>query len=86
MGHNHQVLAYGYDRAGDELQIKLYDPNTDPGGGDGVHMVLNVGDPTHKTPITHNINIGNPVRGFFRVPYTPSDPSALEPSKPPGTG
>jgi hypothetical protein len=84
MGHNHQVLAYGYDRDGDELQIKLYDPNTDPGAADSVHMVLNVAKPTQKTAISHNINIDNPVRGFFRVPYTPSDPSALETANPGG--
>jgi hypothetical protein len=81
MGHNHQVLAYGYERSGGQLEVKIYDPNTDPGSGDGVHMVLNVANPTQKTVITHNINIGDPVRGFFRVPYTPGDPSALEPPK-----
>jgi hypothetical protein len=79
MGHNHQVLAYGYDRNGDDLQIKVYDPNTDPSSGDDVYLHLNVAAPTRKTDITHNMNIGNPVRGFFRVPYQPSDPSALEP-------
>src|SRR5204863_4047968 len=26
-----------------------------------------------------NIDIGEPVRGFFRVGYTPADPSSLEP-------
>jgi hypothetical protein len=79
MGHNHQVLAYGYDRTGDDLQIKVYDPNTDFASGDDVYLHLNVAAPTRKTDITHNINIGNPVRGFFRVSYQPSDPSVLEP-------
>jgi hypothetical protein len=78
MGHNHQVLAYGYERTGDDLQVKIYDPNTDPAQGDGIQMSLNLANPTQKTPITHNISIANPVRGFFRVPYVPSDPSGLE--------
>jgi hypothetical protein len=81
LGHNHQVLAYGYDRTGDELRIKVYDPNTDPDAGDNVQLSLNVAAPTRKTTITHNVNIGDPVRGFFRVAYTPRDPSGLEPSQ-----
>jgi len=79
LGRNHQVLAYAYNYNGDVLTIHLYDPNTDPAQGDGVHLRLNVSHPEAPTPIQHNVGIGDPVRGFFRVDYTPKDPSALEP-------
>jgi hypothetical protein len=77
LGKNHHVLAYAYDITGDQLTIQVYDPNTDPAQGDGVSIEVPM---TGTAPITHNINIGNPVRGFFRVDYTRKDPSALEPA------
>jgi hypothetical protein len=46
-------------------------------------MSLNIRNPSHTTPISHNINIGFPVRGFFALTYSPHDPSALEPPPPP---
>ena len=80
LGHNHQVMAYAYelDDAGN-LTIKVYDPNSSPASADQVQMSLNISDPPHATPISHNIAIGLPVRGFFHVDYEPHDPSALEP-------
>ena len=44
-------------------------------------MSLNLSDPSHATPISHNIAIGLPVRGFFHVDYEARDPSALEPPR-----
>jgi len=79
LGKNHQVLAYAYDYDVQELTVHLYDPNTDPAQGDGVHLRLNVANPESATPIQHNIGIADPVRGFFRVDYTWKDPSPLEP-------
>ncbi len=83
LGQNHQVLAYAYeqDNAGN-VTIQVYDPNTDPPNADGVHLSLNINDPTHTTPITHNVNIADPIRGFFRVDYTFSNPASLEPVTP----
>jgi hypothetical protein len=80
LGHNHQVMAYAYelDDAAN-LTIKVYDPNSSPASADEVQVSLNISDPSHTTPISHNIAIGLPVRGFFHVDYEPHDPSALEP-------
>jgi len=80
LGHNHQVLAYGYDLEGTALTIKVYDPNTARSSADGVQMSLDISNPAKGAPITANINIGHPVRGFFRVEYSPKDPSSLEPA------
>jgi hypothetical protein len=78
LGKNHQVLAYGYDLAGDQLTVKVYDPNTDRADADGVTLSLSVANATAATTITSTVNIGHPVRGFFRVGYTPADPSSLD--------
>jgi hypothetical protein len=80
LGHNHQVMAYAYELDdADNLTIKVYDPNTSPVSADQVLLSLNVANPSHTTPISHNIAIGLPVRGFFHVDYGPHDPGALEP-------
>jgi hypothetical protein len=80
LGKNHQVLAYAYeqDNAGN-VTIHVYDPNTAPSNADGVQLSLNINNPIHTTPITHNVNIAHPIRGFFRVNYTFSNPASLEP-------
>ncbi len=82
LGHNHVVLAYGYslDDASN-LTISVGDPNS--ADDDGVRMSLNIANPSHTTPISHNINIGFPVRGFFALTYSPHDASSLEPPPPP---
>ncbi len=75
LGQNHQVMAYGYDLAADgTLTLHLYDPNTPPAQADDVRITLSVLEPRHVTPITHNVGIGHPVRGFFHTPYTYHDP------------
>lgn len=78
LGHCHVVLAYGYflDDSGN-LTITVYDPNSPD--NDGIEMSLNIGNPTHSTPISHNINIAFPVRGFLALSYSSRDPSSLEP-------
>ncbi len=80
LGKNHQVLAYRYTLIRDILHLHVYDPNTDLAGSDGVFLSLNLADPTKATPITHNVDIAEPIRGFFHVDYTPADPSSLEPA------
>jgi hypothetical protein len=83
MGHNHQVLAYGYEvDDSNRLTLHLYDPNTAPPGADDVQLSLDLSNPSHTSPITHNVNIGRGIRGFFRTKYTFSNPAALEPTTP----
>ncbi len=51
LGHNHQVLAYGYDLDGDEnLSLHLYDPNHPL--DDNVRLLLNISHPEHTTYVT----------------------------------
>jgi len=75
MRHNHQVLAYGYDVAGGDLTLKLYDPNSPL--RDDIRLSLDLGDPARGTPIRHNVGVRFPVRGFFRVPYAPASPPRI---------
>ncbi len=82
LGENHQVLAYGYELDGDDLTLKVYDPNTDLAAADQVCLSLCLADPAGKSPITHNVGVDAPIRGFFRVPYSPADPHHLEPQRP----
>src|SRR5262249_29904114 len=76
LGRNHQVLAYAYELDGTALSLKVYDPNTDPAaaGADAAALSLDTAEPTASTPVSHNLAIATPVRGFFRVGYEPSDP------------
>jgi hypothetical protein len=76
LGKNHQVLAYAYQLSDSaELTLSVYDPNT--GADDDVRMSLTLSNPARETPISHNINIAEPVRGFFRVRYRPADVAAF---------
>ena len=43
LGHNHQVLAYGYDLDGSQLTLRICDPNWP--GDDGVTLSLDISDP-----------------------------------------
>jgi hypothetical protein len=73
LGRCHQVLAYGYDRAGSEITFRVYDPNQHD--DDSVTISLDTGDPGHPTPIVSNVS-SDPIRGFFHVDYSYTDPSA----------
>lgn len=78
LGHNHQVLAYGYELDdANVMTLHLYDPNTPTSGADTVQLTLDTSNPTRSTPITHNVNIGLAIRGFFRTNYTAVRPPAL---------
>jgi hypothetical protein len=71
LGDNHQVLAYGYERSGGTLTLRLYDPNRP--GRDDVTLSLSVSDPTRATPV-RVFPAGPPVFAFFRVPYGQKSP------------
>jgi hypothetical protein len=74
LGLNHQVLVYGYDLQGDELTLRLYDPNEPD--DDNVTLLLNMADPRHATPVHYSHPLpGYPdVYAFFRVTYMPAPP------------
>src|SRR5262245_25798822 len=70
---NHQELAYGYDLAGTNLELRLYDPNRP--GDDGVTLSLDLSQPTRRTPVL-SFPAGPTVFAFFRVPYSAKTPPA----------
>jgi hypothetical protein len=72
LGLNHQVLAYGYEASPSQVTVRVYDPNS--GRNDGIHIQFDPRTTASPTTFSSNINIGLPVRGFFRTPYTPATP------------
>jgi len=66
------VLAYGYDPSPARITVRVYDPNS--GRNDGIHIQFDPRTPGQPTVFTHNVNIGHPIRGFFRTAYAPVPP------------
>jgi hypothetical protein len=71
LGLNHQVLAYDYDRSGTEVSVRVYDPNR--GQRDDIWIRF---DDSGSGGFGHNLDIGHPVRGFFRTEYASVPPLA----------
>jgi hypothetical protein len=70
---NHQVLAYGYETAGSRLTVRVYDPNR--GRRDDTTIGFDTSAPAKPVAFEHNLGLSRrPVRGFFRVAYTPREP------------
>ena len=69
LGHNHQILAYGYewDRDSGDVLIQIYDP--DYSNEDDLTFAFNVNDVEGKRGIVYSK--GATVRGFFTTPYKP---------------
>jgi hypothetical protein len=67
--HNHQVLAWAREREGGRVTLRVYDPNRGP--RDDVTITFDTPAPAG---FEHTLGIRRPVRGFFRVPYTPAPP------------
>jgi hypothetical protein len=74
LGRNHQVLACGYELAGPEVTVRVYDPNS--GRSDGVSIWFAADAPAEATTFSHNLNLNRPVRGFFLNGYSPATPPA----------
>jgi hypothetical protein len=74
LGLNHQVLAYDYDRSGTGVSLRVYDPNR--GQRDDISIRFDESAPAGSAAFTHNLDIGHPVRGFFRTEYAPVPPVA----------
>jgi hypothetical protein len=74
LGLNHQVLAYGYDINGAQLDIMLYDPNS--ADDDSVTLSLDISHPERPTKLTLATASSEipDVCSFFRVAYRPSTP------------
>ena len=72
LGVNHQVLAYGYDASASEVTVRVYDPNS--GQSDGIYIRFDPRAPAEPTTFADNLDIGHPVRGFFRTAYAPARP------------
>lgn len=73
---NHQVLAYRFDTDTDvgagatRHRVWVYDPNL--GSGRRATIVFDTARP--ERGFAHELGISHPVRGFFRVGYTPRRP------------
>jgi hypothetical protein len=72
LGHNHQVLAYGYETSGSQVSIAVYDPNSGP--DDDVRISFSTSAAALPAGFAHNIGIGWPVRGFFLTDYSAATP------------
>jgi hypothetical protein len=73
LGHNHQVVACGYQINGTIVRLQVYDPNTGP--DDQVFIEFDAAKAAIAT-FAHNIRIGWPVRGFFVTRYSAVRPPA----------
>jgi hypothetical protein len=72
LGHNHQVLGYGYDLNGTKVKILIYDPNYP--NDDNVTLSFDIGDPrAAATPVWSKA--GESVFCIFRAPYVKHDPT-----------
>lgn len=76
LGKCHQVLAYGYAVDADGVvTVNVYDPNTEHDSADAVWISFAASDARRPSPITHNIDIGEPtLHGFFRSAYRFKEP------------
>lgn len=71
MGQNHQVLAYGYQLDGTDLQVYVYDPNHP--NDDTIRISLDIRDPQHTTEVSYSGSLGGDSRsGVFSAQITPS--------------
>jgi len=70
-----EVLAYAYQWAGGYFRVGVYDPNSP--GHDDIYIGLDTANPGRTTAFDHNVNIADPIRGFFGSAYSFSDPSAI---------
>lgn len=74
---NHVELVWGYDLAGTQLTLHVYDCNNP--GNDGITISLDISSETPAKTIstsgTSDPSAPGTVRGFFRLPYAHADPS-----------
>jgi hypothetical protein len=73
LGKNHQVLAYAYEDTGSTTTVSVYDSNVPD---TEVTITFSTAHPERGTTFAYSGN-EEELFGFFAVPYTPADPSAL---------
>ncbi|HEX5823473.1 MAG TPA: hypothetical protein VFY18_03345 [Candidatus Limnocylindrales bacterium] len=69
---NHQVMAWGYAEDGRGVTLRLYDPNWPD--RDDVTITIHL-DPALR-PSGLSQSTGEPLLGWFVLPYSPADPHA----------
>jgi hypothetical protein len=69
---NHQVIAWGYVEDGRGVTLRLYDPNWPDRDDVTVTIALDVA----LRPSGLSQSTGEPLLGWFVLPYTPADPRA----------
>ena len=74
LGHNHQILAYGYVDDGPTTTVQVYDPNHPD--RDDVTITFDHTRPTHTTAFQYSTG-DHTVLGFFTVDYSAKDPGPL---------
>jgi len=69
---NHQVMAWGYAEDGRGVTLRLYDPNWPD--RDDVTITLQLDPALRPTGLSQST--GEPLLGWFVLPYSPADPRA----------
>jgi len=69
---NHQVMAYGYAEDGRGVTLKLYDPNWPD--RDDVTITIHMDPALRPTGLSQST--GEPLLGWFLLPYSPAEPRA----------
>lgn len=87
LGSCHQVLAYGYDVAGHDITLHVYDPNKPR--DDETFIRFSDGDISQRIVVTHNLAISDPddqhvlpVYCFTRMEYYSHTPKVRTRDKP----
>ncbi|HLO35262.1 MAG TPA: hypothetical protein VK194_04235, partial [Candidatus Deferrimicrobium sp.] len=69
---NHQVIAWGYAEDGRGVTLRLYDPNWPD--RDDVTVTIDLDNALRPTGLRQST--GEPLLGWFVLPYRPEDPRA----------
>jgi hypothetical protein len=69
---NHQVVAYGYRAEPESIALRLYDPNWPD--RDDVTISIHLDNALRPTGLSQST--GEPLLGWFVLPYSPEDPRA----------
>ena len=72
LGHNHQVLAYGYDLTGSVVNLRICDPNWPK--DDSVTITLDTANPMGSAGPTWS-KPDSQLLCFFHYPFAPVDPA-----------